>query len=123
MSELNPIFVSVVNAVLLAALPVLAVAVIGAVWSWGRAQWAQFRAMQPDVAEVLARYARIAVEAAEQAGAAKLIKNKKNYAIEITAGWLAQNGWSGIQVDLIAAEIERQVREMKRSDLWLAPKV
>jgi hypothetical protein len=110
--ELFAIFASVINALLLAALPVLAGVALGAAYAWGRKTWAEFQSMRPDVAYQLAMYARIAVEAAEQAGAAKLIQNKKAYAIEVTQTWLEQIGLRGVDAALIAAEIERQVRQM-----------
>jgi type II secretory pathway component PulK len=112
MNELSPILISVVNAVLFVALPVLVVGVVAAIGAYARRQWEMFRTMRPDLASQLAMYARIAVEAAEQAGLAKLIEDKKQYAIEIVIRWLGTVGLNGIDVELIEAEIERQVREL-----------
>jgi hypothetical protein len=58
-------------------------------------------------------YARIAVEAAQQAGIAKIVDDKKQYAVEITQGWLDQAGLQGVNARLIAAEVERQYAIMK----------
>jgi type II secretory pathway component PulK len=112
MNELSQILVSVVNSILFVALPVLVVAVINAVYAWGRVQWQNFKAAQPMLAEQVAYYARIGVEAAEQAGIKKLIDDKKAYAVLIATLWLDQKGLNGIDVALIEAEVERQVRAL-----------
>lgn len=113
LNELSPILVSIVNSLLLAALPVLVGAIVNALLAWGRVQWANLKASQPLVADQVAFYVRIAVEAAQQAGIAKLITDKKAYALDIALRWLSQNGLDGIDIELIEAEIERQVRGMK----------
>lgn len=112
MNEFFPIGISVLNAILMAALPALVVALIAAVVGFARKEWALFKAAQPGLAEKVAFYTRIAVQAAEQAGLAGLVKDKKEYAINIVILWMAQIGLNGIDVELIAAEVERQVREM-----------
>lgn len=119
LNDFSPVLMAVVNAVLFALLPVLVVALIAALVGFTRKQWALFKASQPVLAEQLALYARIAVQASEQAGLAGLIDSKKQYALEITSRWLSQNGITGIDVELIKAEIERQVREMKTTDRFL----
>ena len=116
MIEFQEIGVKVLNAVLMAALPALAVSLTGAVIAWARKTWAEFKRTEPGIADQVAFYARIAVEAAEQAGAAKLVEDKKRYALDIAQRWLEQNGLGDIDVELIAAEIERQVRAMKQDD-------
>ena len=112
MNEINPILVSSLNAVLLVALPLLAAAAIAATLTWARKQWDELQRSQPTLAEQLEFYARIAVEAAEQAGASKIIERKKEYALKILSHWLLQVGLGNISTELLAAEIERQVREM-----------
>ncbi len=119
--EISPIVVSVINAILMAALPALVVVLIAAVVGWTRKEWALFKAAQPGLADQLAMYAKIAVEAAEQAGLAELVTDKKAYALEIATRWLAQKGLEGIDVELIEAEIERQVREMKLARVSESP--
>lgn len=113
LNELNPVLMSIVNAVLVVLAPALAVALLNLIVGYSRKVWAEFKAAQPSLADQLARYAKIAVEAAEQAGAAEVIKNKRNYAIMTTAKWLEQVGLVGVDVNLIEAEVERQVRAMK----------
>lgn len=112
MNEISPVLIAVGNAILMAALPVLVVTMIAAIGGWARKEWALFKAAQPTISDQLAMYARIAVEAAEQAGLAKLIASKKEYAIEIVVRLLSQVGLNGIDVELIEAEIERQVGKM-----------
>jgi hypothetical protein len=115
MNELLPILVTVVNAILLVGLPVLVVAGIVSVSAWGRVQWAKVKAMQPTLAEQVEAYARIGVDAAEQAGLKQLIADKKIYAVGVAARWLAQVGLNNIDVELIAAEVERQVGAMNKA--------
>ena len=112
MNEISPIVINVLNALLMAALPALVVALIAAVIGFARKEWALFKAAQPVLADKVAFYVRIAVQAAEQAGLAGLVDDKKAYAIQVAIRWLAQVGLNGINVVLIEAEIERQVREM-----------
>ena len=112
MNEISPIVISVLNAILMAALPALVVALIAAVIGFARKEWALFKAAQPVLADKVSFYVRIAVQAAEQAGLAGLVDDKKAYAIQVAIRWLAQVGLNGINVVLIEAEIERQVREM-----------
>jgi hypothetical protein len=118
MIEFQEIGVKVLNAVLMAALPALAVSLTGAVIAWARKTWAEFKRTEPKLSDQVAFYVRIAVEAAEQAGAAKLVEDKKRYALDIAQRWLKQNGLGDIDVELIAAEIERQVRDMKRLEAY-----
>jgi hypothetical protein len=94
-------------------LPVLVAAAAGALATWARIQWAQFKAKQPDFADILARYARIAVEAAQQAFDDNA--QRKEYAVKIIYQWLEQAGIKGVLVALVEAEIERQVG-LKKSD-------
>lgn len=113
MNEVSPILASSLNAVLLVALPLFFAACITALLTWTRRQWEEFKSQQPNAAQELAYYARIAVEAAEQAGAGNVIDSKKKYAMKILSSWLQQVGLGGIDTALLEAEIERQVREMK----------
>lgn len=115
MSEFQEIGASVLNAILLAALPTLAVALTGATLVWARKTWAEFRSTQPSVADLVAMYVRIGVEAAEQAGAAKSVANKKAYAMNVARLWLEKHGLGNVDIELISAEVERQVWAMKAS--------
>lgn len=114
MQDYMPVIASVVNSVLVVLLPVIVVAVIGVLYAYARKAWAQIESARPELAQQLAMYARIAVEAAEQAGLAKLIDDKKTYATEIVVRWLETKGLGWVDIPLIEAEIERQVGEMNR---------
>jgi len=114
MNELSPILVSMLNAILVIALPALAVAAAAALSVWAKKTWEQYKLDQPTIAEQVAYYVRIAVQAAEQAGASKLADDKKVYALKVARLWLNQMGLQNIQLELIEAEIERQVREMNK---------
>lgn len=115
LNEFSPVVIAILNAVLLALFPTLVVAALAALVGFTRKEWAAFKAAQPTLAAQLETYTKIAVEAAEQAGAAELITSKKDYAIEIVVRWLSSVGLNGIDVELIEAEIERQVRKMNKS--------
>jgi hypothetical protein len=114
MNELLSILAPVANAILLVALPSLVISATVAVLAWAKKQIGALSKESPDLAVELAYYARIAVESAEQAGAANLISDKRRYAVQVVQGWLDTAGLGAINVALIEAEIERQVYAMKR---------
>lgn len=100
--------------ILAALLPILVTAAIGALATWGKAQLARAKSYAPDVFDQVTYIADRAVHAAEQAGAAKLITDKKAYALEIAEGWLAKQNIK-IDLHLIDAAIEAAVwREINR---------
>ena len=88
--------------------PLLAAALI----AWGLKEfgkfWISFKQNKPDVAYALESAAVMAVHAAEQAGAAGYISNKKTYAVDIAQKWLKAKGVS-IDLELIMAAIEAAV--------------
>jgi hypothetical protein len=70
--------------------------------------WAQFQALKPDVAALVEQFAKIAVSAAEQMGAAGIVEDKKEYAIHAVELWLAEKGIA-IDVALIESAVEAEV--------------
>lgn len=94
--------------ILLAFLPVLASLAAGALFAWLRKTWAQFKAEKPDAAWILEQAASMAVAAAEQAGAAGYITDKKNYALDMAQAYLDAQGIK-INLDLLDAAIEAAV--------------
>lgn len=96
------------EAVLLAAVPVVVPLVVG--WLVSQVQIARARLASelPDLYWVLNNAAKLAVDAAEQAGIAKLITDKKRYAIEVAELYLAEKGID-IDIELIDAAIEAAV--------------
>ena len=63
---------------------------------------------QPDLTYEVMKVTRLAIAAAEQAGAANLINDKKKYALNIAEKWLSDAGIK-IDLDLISAAIEAAV--------------
>ncbi len=109
--EWMPILSKVIEAILIAILPPLIVALITFLIVKAKEVWARAKAWNPTVTEYLEKAARFAVQAAEQAGAAELIKDKKQYAIQIAEAWLAANHIT-TDIDLIDAAIEKAVLEL-----------
>jgi hypothetical protein len=94
------------------AVELLPVVVVFALAYLGKAfvqLWSEFKFNAPDAANSLERAAEMAVRAAEQAGAANIIDDKKAYALEVAEKWLALRGLR-IDLDLIAAAIEAAVK-------------
>lgn len=106
----NEILSAVLQAVLLVSLPPLAVGAYK--WLSAKAQeiLVDLKAWQPELVDFVQHAASFAVSAAEQAGAAKLIEDKKNYAIEVAVAYLAAKGVN-VDLALIEAAIEKAVRE------------
>jgi hypothetical protein len=103
-----PILSKVLEAVLIAVLPPLAVGLVGLVVALFRKWWIQAKEYAPQVTDLLEEAAKMAVRAAEQAGIAQLIEDKKQYAIQIVELWLEARHVS-VDIDLIDAAIEAAV--------------
>lgn len=105
----------VLQAVLEVALPVLVSAL--AAWAAAKARevFMRVKELKPDAYYVLMSISSVAVNAAEQVFKGQgLGEEKKRYAIDIAEKWLASKGIE-IDIDVIAAAIEAQVREMNIS--------
>ena len=113
--ETNIILSAVLQSLLEFLLPIVAVAVISVLVSWAKLLWAKAQSWNPDTTDLLEEAAKIAVTAAEQAGAAELIEDKKSYAMDIAERWLDQHGIS-IDIELIDAAIEAAVYQQFNSD-------
>lgn len=113
--EWMPILSKVLEAVLIAILPPLAVALVSFVVAKTKEAWERAKQWNPTVTQYLEQAAMFAVQAAEQAGAAALIEDKKQYAIAIAEVWLAANHIT-TDIDLIDAAIEKAVLELFNSD-------
>ena len=103
-----PILSKVLEAVLIALLPPLAVGLVGLVVALFRKWWIQAKEYAPQITDLLEEAAKLAVRAAEQAGIAELIEDKKQYAIQIVELWLEARGVT-VDIDLIDAAIEAAV--------------
>jgi len=97
-----------VQQLLLYVLPVLAAAATGWLMVQVAKGLAELRTSQPDVYRDLMWVARGVVQAAEQAGAAGLIADKKLYAMSLAEKWLEKKGWN-VDLDLIDSAVEQAV--------------
>ena len=113
--EWMPILSKVIEAILIAILPPLAVVLVSVVLAHAKKLWADLKQRYPSVTDLVEQAAVFAVQAAEQAGAAELIKDKKQYAIQIAEAWLVANHIT-TDIDLIDAAIEKAVLELFNSD-------
>lgn len=113
--EWMPILSKVIEAILIAILPPLAVVLVSVVLAYAKKLWADLKQRYPSVTDLVEEAAVFAVQAAEQAGAAALIEDKKQYAIQIAEAWLAANHIT-TDIDLIDAAIEKAVLELFNSD-------
>ena len=111
----NDVISNVLQAVLIFILPPLAVAVVQWVKAKAERLLAEARQWNPTVTDFIQRAAMFAVAAAEQAGAAELIQDKKKYALAVAQRWLLANAQINIDMSLVEAAIEKAVREMNDS--------
>ena len=113
--EWMPILSKVIETILIAILPPLAVVIVSAAVAYAKRLWNDLKLRYPSVTELIEEAAVFAVQAAEQAGAAELIADKKQYAIQIAEAWLEANHIT-TDIDLIDAAIEKAVLELFNSD-------
>lgn len=106
--EWNAVLSAVLQSLLEFLLPLLAVAIISALVSWARLLWSKAKDWNTPATEILAQAARLAVTAAEQAGAAEIIEDKRKYAFGIAEEWLKARGIK-LNADLVYAAIEAAV--------------
>ena len=118
--EWMPILSKVIEAILIAILPPLAVVIVSAAVAYSKKQRDDVKHRYTTVTELIEEAAVFAVQAAEQAGAAELIKDKKQYAIQSAEAWLAANHIT-TDIDLIDAAIEKAVLELFNSGEVLEP--
>lgn len=105
---MNDIVSAVLQSVLGYVLPLLAVSLTGLVVAKIRETWRRIEVKRPDLTYEVMKVTRLAIAAAEQAGAANLINDKKKYALNIAEKWLSDAGIK-IDLDLISAAIEAAV--------------
>jgi len=113
--EWMPILSKVIEAILIAILPPLAVVIVSAAVAYAKRLWNDLKLSYPSVTDLVEQAAVFAVQAAEQAGAADLIEDKKQYAIQIAEAWLEANHIT-TDLHLIDAAIEKAVLELFISD-------
>lgn len=118
--EWMPILSKVIEAILIAILPPLVAFLVSIGLAYAKRVWGDLKQRYPSVTELIEEAAVFAVQAAEQAGAAELIADKKQYAIQIAEAWLEANHIT-TDIDLIDAAIEKAVLELFNSDEVLEP--
>ena len=109
--EWMPILSKVIEAILIAILPPLVAFLVSIGLAYAKRVWGDLKQRYPSVTELIEEAAVFAVQAAEQAGAAELIADKKQYAIQIAEAWLVANHIT-TDIDLIDAAIEKAVLEL-----------
>ena len=115
MIDWNVILSQVLQAVLIVVLPPIAVFIVKFLQTKIKVLWEEAQAWSPTITELVEQAARFAVVAAEQAGAAQLIKDKKEYAIQIAGDWLLEHGVD-VNLELVSAAIEKAVLEYFHPD-------
>lgn len=115
MIDWNVILSQVLQAVLIVVLPPLAVFVAKFLQAKAKALWAEAKSWSPSITQLIEQAARFAVIAAEQAGAAELIQDKKAYAVKIAGEWLLEHDID-INLVLVSAAIEKAVLEYFHPD-------
>ena len=112
--EWMPVLSKVFEAILIAILPPLVAFLVSVGLAYAKRVWGDLKQRYPSVTDLVEQAAVFAVQAAEQAGAAELIKDKKQYAIQIAEAWLEANHIT-TDLDLIDAAIEKAVLELFNS--------
>ena len=115
MIDWNVILSQVLQAVLIVVLPPVAVFIVKFLQAKILMLWEEAKAFSPTITQLVEQAARFAVVAAEQAGAAQLIQDKKAYAIEIAGDWLLEHG-EDVNLELVSAAIEKAVLEYFHPD-------
>lgn len=102
--------------VLVAVAPILA----GFILFWVKTQvdiaMQRLEANKPQFSEALRQAVMLAVQAAEQAGAAGIISQKKQYAFQIAQQWLDDAGWDEVNLEVLDAAIEAEVLQFNSGD-------
>jgi hypothetical protein len=111
MNEYMPFVTQFLNVFLPPVLVALAGLLAGLAVQGLRLLGAKIKEAQPELFEQMQWIAQTAVLAAEQAGAAGLIADKKEYAIEVVEAWLTQYGYGDVDVVMIEAAVEKAVLE------------
>jgi hypothetical protein len=106
---------AILTVVLSAVLPPLAVAAFRWLWAKATVIYNDAKEWQPSIIQMIERAALFAVKAAEQAHLgdqiADIYENKKAYACAMAEKWLASYGITDVDLDLLAAAIEKAVLE------------
>ena len=105
---MNDFLSALLQNLILAFAPVLASLITAWLIAQIKLVWQKAQNARPDLMDQLEWAARTAVSAAEQAGAAKLIEDKREYAIGVAGMWLNSKGLN-VDIEMIEAAIEAAV--------------
>lgn len=94
--------------------PVIAGFLIALLKAWTQKLLADLEATKPQFAHYLYTGAQMAVEAAEQAGVAGFVDDRKQYALNILQKYLDTHGFEEFDIDLLEAAIESEVLRVNR---------
>lgn len=109
------------QSLLMAFAPIIAGLIAGYIAVAIKRLWAKIQADKPELAYTLDTIARIAVQAAEQAGASGYIEDKKQYAIEFIQSYLDAQGWGVIDIAMIEGAVEAAVyNEFNKDEIQAA---
>ena len=98
-------------------LPVIAGFLVALINAWRRKLLADLEASKPQLAWFLQEGAKMAVQAAEQAGAAELIEDKKQYALNALQMYLDNHGFEDFDIETLEAAIEAEVLKVNAGRL------
>ena len=112
MAEIVDFLQAFLQELLVLIAPILAGFVAAALTALTKKWLAELEASKPKLADALKEAVSLAVQAAEQAGAASLIGDKKDYAMAIAQKFLNDNGWDEIDLEVLSAAIEAEVNKL-----------
>lgn len=92
-----------------AILPIISAFIVAALNALIKKWMAELEATKPQLAWYLQEAVSISVAAAEQAGLAGFVEDKKQYAFQIAQQWLDEHGWDEVNIDILEAAIEAEV--------------
>lgn len=114
MDQWIDVFQKFVFNIAVATLPFLSVFIIAWIKAQVELKMAQIEEIKPKFADALRVAVALAVQAAEQAGLADLIDDKKMFAIETAEAFLVDVGWEEFDLNVLAAAIEAEVLQMNQ---------
>jgi len=94
--------------------PVIAGFLIALLRAWTQKLLAELEATRPKLAHYLYTGAKMAVEAAEQAGVAGFVDDKKQYALNVLQRYLDEHGFEEFDIELLEAAIEAEVLRVNK---------
>lgn len=110
MNEFQDFLVKFLTYFALSLIPIVVPLMVAKAKQWLAEGKASLQAWTPTLAGALEMGAKLAVNAAEQAGAAGLLESKKEYAVDALKGYMRNYGYN-VDLHVIDAAIEAAVKE------------